>query len=122
MTFLDLYRERYERRGGTAARFVEAYLQADPEAVVDYLLGHSPEAVRGALIVAAEDFRNTSQTHSNALVALLQEGRAAMIYDRLAADLPELPEPFTGVQNYDVDWAVDRRDLITWVKEECTPG
>lgn len=33
MTFLDLYREKYELRGGTAARFVEAYVQANPEAV-----------------------------------------------------------------------------------------
>jgi hypothetical protein len=116
MTFLDLYREKYERRGGAAARFVEAYLQADPEAVVDYLLEHSPEGIRGALIAAATDFRNTGRTHSNALAALLQEGRAAMTYDRLAADLPELPEPFTAVQNYDVDWAVDRRDLLNWVR------
>jgi hypothetical protein len=116
MTFLDLYREKYDRRGGTAARFVEAYLQADPEAVVDHLLAHSPESVRGALISAATDFRNTGQVHSNALTALLQEGRAAMTYERVAADLPELPEPFTGVQNYDVDWAIDRRELLNWVK------
>jgi len=116
MTFLDLYREKYERRGGTAARFGEAYLQADPEAVVDYLLEHHPEGVRGALIAAAEDFRNTGRTHSDALVALLQEGRAAMTYDRLAVDLPEPPDPFTLDQRYDVDWAVDRRDLINWVK------
>ena len=116
MTFLDLYREKYERRGGTAARFVEAYQQADPEAVVDYLLARSPEGVRGALISAATDFRNTGRTHSSALVALLQEGRAAMTYDRLAADLPELSEPFAGEQRYDVDWAVDRRDLLNWVK------
>ncbi len=116
MTFLELYQEKYERRGGTAERFVEAYLQADPEAVVDYLLEHYAEGVRGALIVAATDFRNTGQTHSNALVALLQEGRAAMTYERLTADLPELPEPFTGIQNYHVDWAIDRRDLINWVR------
>jgi hypothetical protein len=116
MTFLDLYREKYERRGGTAARFVEAYLGADPEAVVDYLLQHDPDGVRGALIAAAMDFRDTGRTHSNALVALLQEGRAAMTYQRLAADLPELPEPFTDVQTYDPDWAVDRRDLLNWVR------
>jgi hypothetical protein len=116
MTFLDLYREKYERRGGTAARFVEAYRQADPEQVVDYLLEHNPDGVRGTLIVTATEFRNTGRTHSNALVALLQEGRAALIYDRLAADLPELPEPFAGEQRYDVDWAVDRRDLLNWVK------
>jgi hypothetical protein len=116
VTFLDLYREKYERRGGTAERFVEAYRHVDPEAVVDYLLEHHAEGVRGALIVAAEDFRNAGQTHSNALVALLQEGRAAMTYERLATDLPELPEPFTAVQNYDVDWAIDRRDLLNWVK------
>ena len=116
MTFLDLYREKYERRGGTAARFVEAYRHADPEKVVDYLLARSPEGVRGALISAATDFRNTGRTHSTALVTLLQEGRAALIYERLAADLPELPEPFAGEQRYDVDWAVDRRDLLNWVK------
>ncbi len=116
MTFLDLYREKYERRGGTAGRLVEAYLQADPEDVVDYLLQHNPEGVQGALIAAARAFRDTGRTHSNALVVLLQEGRAAMTYERLAADLPELPEPFTGVQNYDVDWAVDRRELLNWVK------
>ncbi len=116
MTFLDLYRGKYERRGGTPERFIEAYLQADPDDVVDYLLQHNPDGVRGALIAAATEFRNTGQTHSTALVALLQEGRAAMTYERLAADLPELPEPFTGVQNYDVDWAVDRRDLLNWVR------
>jgi hypothetical protein len=116
MTFLDLFREKYERRGGTAEQFLEAHLQADPEAVVHYLMEHSPEAMRGALIVAAEDFRNTGRTHCDALVALLQEGRAAMTYDRLAADLPELPEPFAGEQRYDVDWAVDRRDLLRWVR------
>jgi hypothetical protein len=116
MTFLDVHREKYERRGGSAARFVEAYLRADPEAVVDYLLQHNAEGVRGALICAATEFRNTCRTHCNALVALLQEGRAAMVYERLATDLPELPEPFTGVQNYDVDWAIDRRDLVNWVR------
>ena len=91
-------------------------MQADPDDVVDYLLEQRPEAMRGALIVTAEDFRKTGQTHSNALVALLQEGRAAMTYERLAADLPELPEPFSGVQRYDVDWAVDRRDLLNWAR------
>jgi hypothetical protein len=116
MTFLDLYREKYERRGGTAGRFIEAYLQADPEKLVDYLLEHHAEGVRGALIAAAMAYRDTGRTHSNALVALLQQGRAALIYDRLAADLPELPEPFVGEQRYEVDWAVDRRDLINWVK------
>lgn len=116
MTFVDLYREKYERRGGTTERFVEAYLQADPEAVVDYLLHHHPEGVQGALIAAAMAFRDTGRTHSNALVVLLQEGRAALIYDRLAADLPELPEPFSGVQRYDVDWAVDSLDLLNWVR------
>ncbi len=116
MTFVDLYREKYERRGGSAEQFVEAYRHADPEKVVDYLLEHHPEGVRGALIVAAMTYRDTCRTHCDALVALLQEGRAALTYERLAADLPELPEPFTGVQNYDVDWAVDRRDLLNWVK------
>jgi hypothetical protein len=116
MTFLDLYREKYERRGGTAEQFLEAHRHADPEKVADYLLEHHPEGVRGALIVAAEDFRNTGRTHSDALVALLQEGRAALVYERLAADLPELPEPFAGEQRYDVDWAIDRRDLVNWVK------
>ena len=116
MTFLDLYREKYERRGGTAGRFVEAYLQADPEKLVDYLLEHGAESVRGALVSVATEFRNSGRTHCNALVALLQEGRAAMIYERLAADLPEPPDPFTIEQSYDVDWAVDRRDLINWVK------
>ncbi len=46
MTFVDLYREKYERRGGSAEQFVEAYLHADPEKVVDYLLEHHPESVR----------------------------------------------------------------------------
>jgi len=83
---------------------------------VDYLLEHSPEGIRGALIAAATDFRNTGRTHSNALAVLLQEGRAAMTYERLAAGLPELPEPFAGEQRYEVDWAVDRRDLLNWVR------
>jgi hypothetical protein len=116
MAFLDLYREKYERRGGTAARFVEAYLQADPEKVVDHLVEHHLESVRGALIVAAMTYRDTCRTHCDALVALLQEGRAAMVYERLAADLPELPDPFTIEQSYDVDWAIDRHDLLNWVK------
>jgi len=116
MTSLALYREKYERRGGKAARFVEAYLQVDPEAVVDYLLEHHPDGVRSALIVAAMAYRDTCRTHCDALVALLQEGRAAMTYERLAADLPEPPAPFTLEQRYDMDWAVDRRDLLNWVK------
>lgn len=116
MTFLDLYREKYERRGGKAEQFLEAHRHADPDKVEDYLLEHHPEGVRGALIVAAMAYRDTCRTHCDALVALLQQGRAAMTYDQLAADLPELPEPFAAVQNYDVDWAVDRRDLINWVR------
>jgi len=116
MTFLDLYREKYERRGGTAEQFLEAYRHAEPEMVVDYLLEHDPEGVRGALIVAAMTFGDTCRRHCDALVALLQQGRAAMTYERLAADLPELPEPFTGVQSYAPDWAIDRRDLLNWVR------
>jgi len=116
MTFLDLYREKYERRGGSAEQFVDAYCHADPEKVVDYLLEHHLEGVRGALIVAAMTYRDTCRTHCNTLVALLQEGRAAMTYERLAADLPEPPEPYTIEQSYDVDWAVDRRELLNWVK------
>lgn len=116
MTFLDLYREKYERRGGTAEQFLDAYRHADPEKVVDYLLEHHPEGVRGALIVAAMTYRDTCRTHSNALAVLLQQGRAAMTYERLAADLPGLPEPFSGVQLYDPDWAIDRLDLLNLVK------
>lgn len=116
MTFLDLYREKYERRGGSAEQFVEAYRHADPEKVVDYLLEHHAEGVRGALIAATATYRDTCRTHCDALVALLQEGRAAMTCERLAADLPEPPDPFTIEQSYDVDWAVDRRDLVNWVR------
>lgn len=90
--FHTRYREKYERRGGTAAQFIEAYHHADPEKVADYLLEHRAEDVRGALISAAMAYRDTCRTHTDALVALLQEGRAAMIYERLVADLPELPE------------------------------
>jgi len=36
MTFLDLYREKYQRCGGSGEQFVEAYRHADPEKVVDY--------------------------------------------------------------------------------------
>ncbi len=83
---------------------------------VDYLLEHHAAGVRGALIGAAMTYRDTGRTHCNTLVALLQEGRAAMTYEQLAADLPEPPEPFTVEPSYDVDWAVDRRDLLNWVR------
>jgi hypothetical protein len=116
MTFLDLYRERYERRGRTAQHFLEEYSSAHPQKVVDFLLEHRAEDVRGALVSTALEFRDTGRTHTNALVVLLQEDRAAMTYERLVADLPELPEPFSGDQRYDTDWAVDRRDLINWVR------
>jgi len=113
MTFLDLYREKYERRGGSAEQFIKAYRHADPEKVVDYLLEHHPDGVRGVLIATATVFRDTGRTHCEALVSLLQEGRAALTYGRLADDLPD---PLLVEQSYDVEWAVDRRDVITWVK------
>ncbi len=116
MTFLDLYREKYERRGGSAGVFIAAYRHTTPDDVVGYLLEHHPDGVRGVLIAAAMTYRDTCRTHCDALVALLQEGRAALTYERLADDLPEPPGPFTVEQSYDVEWAVDRRDLINWVK------
>lgn len=116
MTFLDLYREKYERRGGSAEQFIEAYCHAHPERVVDYLLEHHAAGVRGALFDAAIAYRDTCRTHCTTPVALLQEGRAAMTYERLAADLSDPPEPFTIEPSYDVDWAIDRRDLLNWVK------
>jgi hypothetical protein len=115
VTFLDLYRDKYTRLGGSAGQFLEAYRHADPEKVVDYLLERHPEGIRGALIATAGVYRDTCRTHCDTLVALLQQGRAAMTYERLAAELPEAPDPFTIGQSYDVDWAIDRRDL-NWVK------
>lgn len=116
MTFLDVYREKYERRGGAGGVFIAAYRRADPEKVVDYLLERHPEGVRGALICAAMAYRDTCRTHCEALATLLQEARAAMTYERLAADLPEPPDLFSMEQSYEVEWAVDRRDAINWVK------
>ncbi len=116
MTFLDLYREKYERRGGSAGVFIAAYRQTTPEDVVGYLLEHHPDSVRGVLIATATVFRDTGRTHCDALVSLLQAARAALTYSRLADDLPEPPAPFSVEQSYDVEWAVDRRDVINWVK------
>ncbi len=77
------------------------------------LRGQVVEGALGAPKVLTADLDGSQETPP---VSTAARGRAALTYDRLAADLPELPEPFAGEQRYDVDWAVDRRDLLNWVK------